>query len=103
MAIVGHDQHFVHQAGNVLAGRNTGDGAGEDVVEHQRGDAQLGESPAEGFFDHAVDAAAGEHGAAFDVHSAYGEAEEHDAEDEPGGSGANGLLGDASCIKGGGT
>ena len=59
-------------------------GPGEDVIEHQRADAEFGEGAAERFFDDAINAATREHGTAFDVDGAYGEAEEHDAEDEPG-------------------
>ena len=73
------------QADDVLTGGHAGDRAGEDVVEHQGGDAELGEGAAEGLLDDAVDAAAGEHGTALDVDGAHREGEEHDAEDEPGG------------------
>jgi hypothetical protein len=93
-------QHFVHEAGDVLAGRDARDGAGEDVIEHQRGDAELGEGAAQGLFDYAVDAAASEHGTALDVDRAHGKGEEHDAEDEPGRGFADCLLGDAACIEG---
>ena len=81
-------------------GRHAGDRAGEDVIEHQRRDAELGEAAAQGLLDHAVNAAAGEHGAALHVDRAHREAEQHDAEDEPGGGGAYSLLGDAAGIKG---
>src|SRR5882757_4804862 len=95
-------QQLVEEAGDVLAGRHTGDRTGEDVVEHQGGDADLGEGAAESLLDHAVDAAAGEHGAAFDVDRANGTGEENDADDEPGGGLADQLLGDAAGIKRGG-
>ena len=67
-----------------MAGGHTGDGAGEDVIEHQGGDADLGEGAAERLLDDAIDAAAGEHGAAFHVDGAHGTREEDDADDEPG-------------------
>src|SRR5580692_8375793 len=99
MPLIGNAEQFVDEASNVLPGGNTGDGAGEDVVEHQRGYAEFGEAAAERFLDHAVNAAAGEHGTAFDVHGAHGEAEQHDAENEPRGCRAYRLFGDAACIK----
>ena len=80
---VGGGKQFIDQAGNVLAGRNAGNGAGENIVEHQRGDAEFGEGAAQCFFHHAIHAAAGEHGAAFHVNRAHGEGKEHDAENEP--------------------
>ncbi len=96
-------ERIVDEAGNVLARGNTGHRAGEDVVKHQRGNAEFGESAAEGFFDDAIDAAADEHRAAFDVHGADCEGEQHDAEDEPGSALADGLLGDASGVESGGS
>jgi hypothetical protein len=102
VVIQGDVHHLVHEADYVLAGGDAGDGPGEDVVEHERRNAELGEAAAEGFLDDAVDAAAGKHGTAFDVNGADGEAEEHDAEDEPGGGCADGLFGNAAGIKGGG-
>ena len=97
---VGGDHDFVEQADDVLAGGHAGDRAGENVVEHQRGDAELGQRAAEGFFDDFVDAAAHEHRAAFDVDGAHRKREEHDSDNEPGGGFADGLLGDAAGIKG---
>ena len=92
----------VEHADDVLAGGDTGDGTGEDVVEHEGGDAEFGEGSAEGLLDDAIDAAAGEHGAAFDVDGADGEGEGDDAEDEPGSGLADGLLGDTAGVEGGG-
>ena len=94
------DDQLIEKAGDVLAGGDAGDGPGEDVVEHQRGDAELGEGATKCFFHHAVDAAAREHGAALDIDRTHGEGEEHDAEDEPGCGLTYGLLGDAAGIKG---
>ena len=96
---VGGGKEFVDQSGDVLSRGNAGDRAGEDVVEHQRGDAELGERPAQRLFHHAVDAAAGEHGAAFHVNRAHSEGKQHHAQDEPWGRLADGLLGDAAGIK----
>jgi hypothetical protein len=99
-AVCGADgQHFVHEAGDVLAGRDARDGAGEDVIEHQGGDAQLGEGAAQRLLDDAIDATAGEHRTALDVNCPHGEGKEHDAEDEPGSGLADCLFGDAACIK----
>src|SRR4051812_21857984 len=95
-------EQLVQKAGDVLAGGHTGYRAGEDVVEHQGGDADLGEGAAEGFLHDAIDAAAGEHGTALDVDGADGAGEEDDADDEPGGRLTYELFGDAACIEGGG-
>src|SRR5262249_27155437 len=89
------------QADDVLPGGDAGDGAGEDVVEHERRDGQLGREAAHGLADDAVDAAADEHGAALDVDPADGVAEAHDRQDEPGGGGADGLLDDGPDVVGG--
>ena len=96
---VGGDHDFVHEADNVLAGGHTGNGASEDVVEHQRRDAELGERAAQGFLDHAVDAATHEHRAAFDVDGADRERKKHDADDEPGGRLSDRLLGNAAGVE----
>ena len=53
-------------------------GPGQDVVEHQGRDGELGEEAAHRLLDDAVDAAADEQRAAFDVDRAHGVAEEHD-------------------------
>ena len=100
MAVIGNRHQLIHQPGNILSRGDAGDGAGEDVVEHQSGDAELGEGSSQRFFDHAVNAAAGEHGTAFNVHRAHREAEQHDAEDEPRGGRTDCLLGDAAGIEG---
>ena len=73
----------LHEAGHVLSGGNGADGAGKNVVEQQRGDGELGQGPAHGFFHHAVDAAAYEHAAGFNIDSAHGVAEEHHSQNKP--------------------
>ena len=93
------NKNIVDQAGDVLAGGYAGDRPGQDVVEHQAGDADLGQRSAQRLFHHAIHAAAHEHGAAFDVDGADGEGEQHDAQDEPRGGFPDGLLGDAAGIK----
>ena len=77
------------------------DRAGQDVVEHQRGDGELGQKPAHRLLDHAVDAAADEQRAAFDVDRADGVAEEHHGQDEPGGGRPDGPFDDAADVVGG--
>ncbi len=74
-------KQFIDQAGDVLSGGDAGNRAGEDVVKHQRGDAELGKGPAQSLFYHAIDAAAGKHGAAFHVDGAHGESKKHDAQE----------------------
>ena len=75
---LGRGEGVIDQSRDVLPGGNARDRAGEDVIEHQGGDADLGQGPAHGLLDHAVDAAADEHGAAFDVDGAHREGEQHD-------------------------
>ena len=101
--LVGHIHQLVDQTGDVLAGRHARDRPGKNVIEHQRRHAELGESASQGLLHHAVNAAAREHRAALDVHRAHREAEQHDAEDEPGRSRSHRLLGDAAGVEGRGT
>ena len=58
---------LVEKADDVLPGRDAADGAGQDVVEHEGRNAELGERAAHGLFDDAVNAATDEHAATFDV------------------------------------
>ena len=99
VVLVHHVQHLVHQAGDVLPGRHTRDWSRQNVVEHQRRNAQLGEGAAQRFFHHAINAAAGEHRTALDVNRAHREAEQHDAQNEPGRSRTYCLLSDAARVK----
>ena len=48
-----------------------------------------------------IHAAAHVHAAAFHVNGTHGEAEQHDAEDEPGSASADRLFGDAADVKSG--
>ena len=95
----GDGEQLVEQAGNILSRGNTRDGAGEDVVKHECGDAKLGEGAAQRLLDDAIDAAAGEHGTALDINRAHREGEEHDAENEPGGGFADGFLSDTPGVE----
>src|ERR1035438_4244599 len=98
---IGDGNRVVDETRDVLSGGNARDRPGQDVIEHQRGNAELGERASERFFDDAVDAAAHEHGAAFDVDGAHGEGEQHHPQDEPGRALSNGLFGNASGVEGG--
>ena len=100
---VGNGDGVIDQASDVLSRRNAGDRPGQDVIEHQGGNTELGERAAESFFDDAIDAAAHKHGAAFHVDGADGEGEQHDAQNEPGSAFANRLFGDAAGVESGRT
>ncbi len=91
---------LVHQSDDVLPGRHPGDRPRQNVVEHQRRDAELGERPAQRLLDDPVDAAARKHAAAFDIDRSHREAEQHHAQDEPRRGLAHGLFGDAARIEG---
>src|SRR4029079_14450149 len=93
-----HLHELVEQADDVLAGRDSADGAGQHVVEHERGNGELRERPAHRLLDHAVDAAAHEHRARFDVDAAYRIREEHHGGDVPGCSLADCVLDDAADV-----
>ena len=80
---VGGSKQLVDQSGNVLPSGNPGDRASKNVIEHQRRDAYLGQRGTKRFFHDAVHAAAHEHGAAFDVHRADAEREQHHSQHEP--------------------
>src|ERR1039457_3989846 len=92
----------IDEAAEVEARADGTDGAGEHVIEHRSGHGELGERPAHSLVDHAVDAAAHEHGAALDVDGAHGVGEQHDRQDEPGSGFADGGFGDAADVEGAG-
>ena len=91
---------IVQHPDDVLTGRDTRDRAGEDIVEHKRGDADLGECSAQGLFHDAIDAASREHRAALDVDCADRVREDIDAQDQPGRSFTYRLFGEAAGVKG---
>ena len=93
--------NVLDQARQVLAGGNRADGAGQHIVEKQRGNGNLGQRPAHRLLDHAVHAAAREHAARLDIKSTDGIAEQHDRENEPGGALADDFFGIAAGIVGG--
>jgi hypothetical protein len=82
-------------------GGNAGDRTGQDVIEHQGGNAEFGEGAAESFFHDAIDAAPHEHGATLHIDGADSEGEQHDAQNKPWGAFADGLFGDASGVESG--
>ncbi len=93
-------RRLVEQARQIEAGADATDRAGQDVIEHQRRDGELGKCSAHRLVHDTVNAAAHEHGRAFHVDAADGVAEQHDAQDEPGRRLADGLFGDAAGVKG---
>src|SRR5580704_1821304 len=90
--------HVLDKACEVLTGGDGADGAGEHVVEKQGGDGKLGEASTHGFFDHAVDSAADEHAARFDIERPHAVAEQHHRENEPGSALTDDLFGVAAGV-----
>ena len=85
-------QQFIDHAGEILARGDAADGPCENVIEHQRRNRELREGAAEGFLNHAVNAATHEHAAALDVNRAHAIAENHHGQDEPRGGLADEAL-----------
>ena len=92
-------QRFVQQPGDVEAGADPADRAGQHVIEQQRRHREFRQCPAQGLVNDLVDAAADEHRTALDVHRAHGVAEQHDRQDEPRRRLADCRFGDAAGIK----
>ncbi len=84
-----------------MPGRHGADGPGQDVIEHQGGDGNLGEKGAQSFSYDPVHAAADEQRTTLDVYPAHGVAKEHDEEDKPWRGRSNGLLDDSADVVGG--
>ncbi len=93
-------QKRIQKARQVVARRDATDRSCKDVIEHQGGNGELGQSPTHGFFDHAVDAAAHKHAATFHVHEQYRVGEQHDGQYEPGRSLPYSFLNDSTRIEG---
>ena len=91
-------QQLVQQSRQVLAGGNAADGAGEDVVEHQRRNRKFRQRPAHRFLHHAIHAAAHEHAATFDVKLRNRVRQQHRCENEPGRGFSDELFGLASGV-----
>src|SRR5579864_8316698 len=77
-------QYLVKKSSQILSSGYAAYRAGENVVEHERGDGELGQGRAHGLLDHAVHAAPDEHAAALEIHLRDGVSEEHHSQDEPG-------------------
>src|SRR5947209_11467892 len=90
--------YLIEQAHYVLARSDARDRSRQDVIEHQRGHAELRHLAAECFLHHAIHATAREHRAALDVNGADREREQHHAENEPRRGLAYVLLDDAACV-----
>ncbi len=91
---------FVDESGEIQSCAHRADGSGEDVVEQQCRDGEFRVRSAHGFADHAIDAAAHEHAAAFDVGGAHRVRKQHDAENEPGRRFADGRFRDSADVIG---
>src|SRR5713226_999030 len=74
---------LAEETAEVLPGGNTADWSGQNVVEHQRGNAEFREYPTKRLLYGAIDAAADKHAAAFNVDRAHGIRKQHDGQDEP--------------------
>ena len=94
-------EQLVQKSCQILARGDAADGSGQDIVEHQRGYGKFRERAAHGLFDDTIHTAAHEHAAALDIHGSHGIGEQHDGQNEPGSSLADGLLGDRARVEGG--
>ena len=92
-------REFIDQAGQILTRGDHADRAGQDKVEEQRRHGNAGEKRAHRVADHNVDAAPNKHGGTLHIERAHREAEQHDAQHEPGGAAANCLFSDAAGVK----
>ena len=95
-------EELVEEPGQVLPRGYAADRAGQNVVEHQRRNGEFRERSSQRFLDHAVDAPAHEHAAAFHVHRAHAVGEQHHAKNEPGRGLPDETLGFAPGVVGGG-
>src|SRR5438128_11053168 len=77
MCVQGNED-IIDEAGDVLPGRYAGDWPGQDVIEHEGGDAHFGKGSAQSLFHHAVNADVDKHRAALEVHCSDGEREKID-------------------------
>ena len=95
-----HD--IFQQAAEVKTGGDGTDGAGKGVVEHQRGNGELGHHLAHGLSHHHINAAAHEQDAGLGIDAQHQAGEEHDAQDEPGKGRAESFHGYAAGVIGAG-
>ncbi len=92
-------EHLVYQPNQVLPGRDATDRTGENVVEHQGRDTELGQLRTQSRLDHPVHTAAHEQDARFDVYCTDRVRKTHHPQNEPGCGAANCLLGNAPDIE----
>ncbi len=93
-------EQLIDQADQILSCGDAADRAGQDVVEHERGDGNFRKRRAHRLFHDAIHAATREHRARLDVHGAHCVGEEHHREDEIRGRAAAGLLDDSTDVVG---
>src|SRR5207247_647495 len=92
------DARFVDQSPEILARTDAADRTGENVIEKKCRHGKPRDEWPHRVAHHDVYAAAHEHAAAFHVDRANGEAEQHDAENEPRSASADRLLGNAARV-----
>src|SRR5258708_19382901 len=95
-----HLADFVEQSADILPRAHHADGSRQNVIEYQRRNGDLGQNGPHAVANHDVNAAAYEHRAALHVNAAYGEAEQHHADDKPWGGGTYGPLRGTAGIEG---
>ncbi len=92
-------RNVVHEADDVLTGRDRADRSGQHVVEQQRGHRELGQRTAHRLLDDAVHAAAHEHDGALEVDRPHAVRKEHHPEDEPRRGFADRFFRDAAGVE----
>ena len=92
-------EQLIDQMAEIQTCRNHTDGAGENVVEHQRGHRQPRHERPHRIPHNDIDPAAHEHAGTFHVNRADGVAEQHDAEHIPCGRRTDRLFRDTAGIK----
>ena len=91
---------LIQDPGQVQSRADAADRSGQDVIEHQRRNRDLGERSAHRLVHDFVNAAAHEHAAALDIDRPHGVREQHDREDEPGRRFADLRFGDSAGVVG---
>ena len=93
-------QQLIQHSDQVQACRHTADRTGQNVIEHQRRDGELGQRGTHRLLDHAIHAATDEHAATLDVKRRYRTGKQHNPKDEPGRRLADEVLGDCARVEG---
>ena len=96
------NDRIIDDSGEIQPGADSADGAGQYVVEQQGRHGEFRQRRAHRLVHDAIDSAAHEHAAALDVHGADRVGEQHDRQHEPRRRLADGRLGDAADVEGGG-